>query len=224
MLEVGQLMRGLAQERPVFHSEADFQHAFAWLLHTRYPDANVRPEVPVRLKRGVLNLDIVVHVLNQSYAFELKYKTRGAEFDVRGERFVLMNQAAQPPTRYDVCKDVARLESVATSPLGFRGFAVLLTNDSAYWKEPRSANDTSAAFSLHDGRTLSGELAWSGTAAPGTIRNREQPITLGGRYTLQWRDYSKIPSPSYRDFRYVLFEIASISVNADDGRRTNRSS
>jgi len=40
----------LSKERPLFHSEADFQHALAWAIHKNYPDVEVRLE-----KREVIN-------------------------------------------------------------------------------------------------------------------------------------------------------------------------
>ena len=35
-------MAALARMRPLFHSEADFQHAFAWQLRSAHPDARIR--------------------------------------------------------------------------------------------------------------------------------------------------------------------------------------
>jgi len=37
--EIEETMAALALVRPLFHSEADFQHAFAWQLHSAHPDA-----------------------------------------------------------------------------------------------------------------------------------------------------------------------------------------
>jgi len=41
-----EIMAALQQARPVFHSEADFQHAFAWAAHRLDESINVRLEVP----------------------------------------------------------------------------------------------------------------------------------------------------------------------------------
>ena len=40
-------LTALAERRPVFHSEADFQHELAWLVRERYSDVGVRLERPV---------------------------------------------------------------------------------------------------------------------------------------------------------------------------------
>jgi hypothetical protein len=45
MLEIGSILTDLAISRPIFHSEADFQHALAWKLQGRFPTAKIRLEV-----------------------------------------------------------------------------------------------------------------------------------------------------------------------------------
>jgi hypothetical protein len=40
--ELEGVMRDVAAARPVFHSEADFQHALAWELQLRYPQAQIQ--------------------------------------------------------------------------------------------------------------------------------------------------------------------------------------
>jgi hypothetical protein len=63
--------------------------------------------------------------------------------------------------RYDVLKDLCRLERLAAAHgKRFAGYAVFLTNDSRYWTVPRASTAADVAFRLHEGRTLCGELAW----------------------------------------------------------------
>jgi hypothetical protein len=40
-VELDAVVDGLRARRPVFHSEADFQHAFAWMAHELDPDLQV---------------------------------------------------------------------------------------------------------------------------------------------------------------------------------------
>ncbi len=47
VIKFQELLRQLALQRPLFHSEADFQHALAWELHNRLPEARVRLELPM---------------------------------------------------------------------------------------------------------------------------------------------------------------------------------
>ena len=44
MFNVTSLMDAPARDRPVFHSEADFQHALAWCIHEAIPDGGCRLE------------------------------------------------------------------------------------------------------------------------------------------------------------------------------------
>ncbi len=46
------LMADLAAHRPIFHSEADFQHALAWQIHEAMPDCEIRLEWPYPKKTG----------------------------------------------------------------------------------------------------------------------------------------------------------------------------
>ena len=50
MIEIIDVSNELSKERPVFHSEADFQHALAWKICEKYHELNIRLE-----KRVILN-------------------------------------------------------------------------------------------------------------------------------------------------------------------------
>ena len=41
---IKKLMVELSKERRLFHSEADFQHALAYLIHQKYPNTQIRLE------------------------------------------------------------------------------------------------------------------------------------------------------------------------------------
>jgi hypothetical protein len=71
--DVEQTMARLAARRPIFHSEADFQHAFAWQLQTDHPDARIRLET--RPRPGV-RLDVLTVIDDRRVAYELKYLLR----------------------------------------------------------------------------------------------------------------------------------------------------
>ena len=90
MLDIPVLMRALARDRPVFHSEADFQHALAWRLHETIPDCGVRLEYKPPDKRIYLDLWLE----HFGVAIELNYRTRLLEMEHNGEVFALRNQSA----------------------------------------------------------------------------------------------------------------------------------
>lgn len=113
MLPIDAIMTNLAQSRPVFHAEADFQHAFAWELHQQLPDAQVRLELPVEAGGETMHVDIWAMVAGRPVAIGLKYKKRALDVTVGAERFMLRNDGAQDLGRYDFTKDIERIERIA---------------------------------------------------------------------------------------------------------------
>ena len=203
MLDLPTVMTALSVKRPVFHSEADFQHALAWQLHATLPDADVRLECqPV----PGIHLDWL-RTARGSRAIELKYVTKLLSVDLQGERFRLANYGAQPPRRYDVIKDITRLETVVEQIPNTAGHAVLLTNESLYWTAPRGENSIGTAFQLHEGQLLRGALQWGKHAAPGTMGKKTAPLILNGEYHLHWRDFSSVNGSGPGRFRYLLIDV-----------------
>jgi len=211
---VDTVLAQLAVERPVFHSEADFQHALAWLVHRHMPDARIRLET--HPAPGVrLDLLITSGTGSQCTAIELKYLTRSWAGEVNGEHFALKSQGAQDIRAYDVVKDIARVEADTHLLPACDGLVVVLCNDQAYWTTPGHDRDTNAAaFRLYEGRTLAGTCDWGPNTGPGTKRGRESPITLHGSYSMHWRDYSRAPGPAGQ-FRALTVEVPSPDFSAD---------
>lgn len=199
------LMQTLASQRPIFHSEADFQHALAWQIHTSHPQARIRLET--RPQRGI-RLDLLVH-LEETIAIELKYLVSRVDEVVSGERFNLPNQAAQDISRYDFLKDVVRVERFVADGIADRGWAIALSNDQGYWRPGTKLDPVDLMFRLNEGRSISGSLAWGPLAGAGTTKGRESPLTLVGHYESSWHDYSSIARSSGKPivFRYLLFEV-----------------
>jgi hypothetical protein len=207
MIDVDSLLEGLSATRPLFHSEADFQHAFAWAIHGKLPLASVRLELPIHADERDAHLDLWLAEGERSLAIELKYKTRGTTAIHHGESFRLKNHSAQDLGRYDFIKDIMRLEGFLRAAHAGAGWAIILTNDSLYWQAPARQAGIDAAFRLHDGHPLSGRLAWGPGASAGTTKNREAPLLLRGTYVPRWRDYSDIHGAKDSRFRYLAIPI-----------------
>lgn len=211
MLDVNELMKDLARERPLFHSEADFQHALAWQIHEVDTDARVRLEWPVKLPRRRTRMYLDLWLPGSNVAVELKYVTLKLQFKHEDECFTLLDHRAQDTRRYDFLKDVQRLEQLSLSDSADvgSGFAILLTNDPLYWEQPvpgwKKAND--AAFRIHESLTKGGYMAWSDLAAPGGIKGREDPVCLNGSYPLRWRDYTRVGNGANQQFRYLAIQV-----------------
>jgi hypothetical protein len=196
-------MAVVAERRPVFHNEADFQHAFAWAIQLRWPEARVRLET--RPRPGV-RLDVLVSLNDVRVAFELKYLLRNLTTTWDGEEFVLPSQAAQDVRRYDFIKDIIRLENVVPDGADV-GYAIAVTNDPSYWNLSGRTQVTDAAFRIHEGRELSGALAWAETTGAGTMRKREKALSLRRTYLTTWRDFSRVEGAGYPEFRYLSVEV-----------------
>lgn len=207
MITITEVLTTLAAQRPIFHSEADFQHAFAWEIHRRLPDGSIRLERPFAPLNNQLHLDIWAAQENTILAVELKYKTRALSVQLGDERFTLKNQSAQDIGRYDFIKDIQRLEQIISSRENIIGYAILLTNDSAYWTRSRVSRPVDADFRLQEGRILHGTLSWGEGASEGTKRTREKSLELGGTYKVHWEDYSRPSTEGYGTFRYLAIEV-----------------
>lgn len=206
MLDVDRLMTGLAETRPIFHNEADFQHALAWQIHQELPDLAIRLEFnpdPDSAERRYLD----IWLPTVGTAIELKYLTRRLDVAYDGERFALRDQGAQDIRRHDFLKDAQRLEQAIEQGQAKAGLAVLLTNDPSYWTQPDRLDTIDADFRIHEGREITGNLAWSENASKGTTEGKEEPIIIHGSYILSWQDYATLPEGRYAQFRYLAVKV-----------------
>ena len=203
-LDIPYLLTDLAERRPIFHSEADLQHALAWHLKEFHPRLEIRLEYPLARPANTA-IDILIRNGDQEMALELKYLAKRIEQEIDGERFALKSQSAHDIRRYDVLKDVRRMEQFLTTRPSATAAVLVLTNDSAYWTGPKSEGTYDAAFSLREGRTITGQLDWAAQTGTGTKRGRETTIFLNGNYVMKWEDYSLIDGQSGRfRFLYIL--------------------
>jgi hypothetical protein len=206
-LSIGDVMLDLAKLRPIFHSEADFQHAVAWEIHRRLPNASVTLERPYRTSTSPLHLDMLIRFGGQALAVELKYKTAKLSYGGVDDHYTLLNQSAQDLGRYDFIKDIWRLEAITKAIPNCRGWAIILTNDSGYWNASKRSGTVDSEFRLSEGGTLRGTRGWVAAASAGTMKNRERPIVLESTYGLSWHKYSEITAPKNGHFRYVGLEV-----------------
>jgi hypothetical protein len=213
-LDVYGVMQRLAAVRPVFHSEADSQHAFCWQIHSEHPDARVRLETrPMATRR--LHLDCLVVLGPQHIAIELKYWSRAMQARVGDEVFQLADHSANDVGRFLYLKDIVRIEQFVQAGVADSGYAVALTNDPLYWT-PGKRTTRDAAFRLHEGKDLSGALDWpQDDRYPRPETGFRGPITLGGAYTASWHSYSHIDGAPVIEFRYLVTEVRSEKPRPD---------
>ena len=219
LTEIQLILRELCAKRPIFHSEADFQHALAWCIREKCPTAEVRLEVPSTYQsQARAFIDLVVKDATSTVFFELKYKTASTSIQIGSEVFNLKSQGAQDQGSYDFLKDISRIESFVAGEPGARGYAVMLCNDPRYWTLRKKVDSIDRDFQLVEGRVLSGRLAWAPNAGIGSKRGREQDINLGGAYQIKWLPYSHDGQAGISPFKFLILEV--LATDSAGARRS----
>ncbi|MFB5088321.1 hypothetical protein PGC35_14140 [Psychrobacillus sp. PGGUH221] len=209
MIDIHKIITSLQLKRPIFHSEADFQLAIAWEIQKLYPHVEIRLEYNYPKVFESLYLDVWIKFEGNYIPIELKYKTKKSTFLVDGEQFSLKNHGAQDCGRYDFLKDISRIEKVIyTEESISTGYAIMLTNDSLYWRESNKIDSVDAAFKIHEGRKLSSQLSWGELASAGTKRGRENDIILEGSYSLNWTTFANINNYPDSEFKILIVKVA----------------
>lgn len=207
VLKITEIMKNLAEDRPIFHLEKDFQLALSMQIQTKQ-GVQVRPEHPFRdeeKKRKYLD----IWIRNKKVAIELKYKTQRLIIRHKNEDFSLRNQSAQDEGRYDFLKDVERLEKIIDDGQAREGFAVLLTNDPLYWTS-QGRDTTSFNFRLEKGRKIRKDekMKWKfPRAIPKSMKKRRKSIILRSSYELEWRPYYSFRKVENGRFKYLAVKV-----------------
>jgi hypothetical protein len=180
---IADVMQRLALSRPVFHSEADFQHALALAIREGDPKTNMRLEYPARLlTRGASGRNMVDIWLEDSHsAIELKYKPSEFRGSVKDEDYDL-RPGKTHNSRYDFVKDLKKLEELTDSNGVKSCYAILLTNDERLWNKSRKPSSVSSDFALVG--TVGGKMKYHS--------GEREDITLRGEYELVWTPYSTV--------------------------------
>jgi hypothetical protein len=204
LFDLERVLSVLSNERPIFHSEAYFQHALAWTMQCEYPSAKIRLEKRILGSRAMY-LDLWMELQGQRHAIELKHQVCALEVEHGGERYSLKNQGAEDNLGYDFARDIARLEEIKALGEATHGWAVLLTNESLCWRQPRGERECNKdAFRLHEGAVLAGQLSWRKE-----YQNNERavPIHLKGAYTCCWKPFSVVQGAGPNEFRYLMLAV-----------------
>lgn len=216
-----QLLSELGSKRRIFHSEDDFKFCLAWQIqeHFKNKNWNVLLEYPVMADNKLIYIDIVVKTPEGLLPVELKYKTATYSFcynnELDDDRIELKNQSAQDNGRYFFYRDVRRIEQLLgmRAKFGPVGYAVLLTNDPAYWNTPpagwESRND--GHFRMHEGcEPISGKRFWTNKGAYIPPGAGWEALEFHGVHPVQWRNYMHDNQAPYGGlFRYVLIELCA---------------
>ncbi len=159
---------------------------------------------------------------NETFSVELEKPLRGADgrrgridiwfrlTDNQGRdwrcaielKFFKRENHREPNNRYDVFKDIARLESCAdVVDIGF----MLVATDHRHYVDQASYSDVTSDFDFrHGSQYMSGNTLTYKTGGYG------QPITLTGSYVFNWSDIAS-------NMPYILVEIPPLSTEHEIG-------
>jgi len=214
-IEIKDVLETLSRERPIFHSEMDFQFALAWKIKSLYPEVEVRLEKPLM---GAINstehIDIFLINSEINIGIELKYIKAGFSVQMGRDSYTMKTHGANDIRCFDVLKDIQRLENFKKNKDISAGYSIVLTNVVSLWKPKRSKKENFYdEFRIYDGRIAKGTINWKPGTGEGTKKYHPGPIKLAGKYTFNWVDYSvvglSVPPESIKRnlFRYVIVKI-----------------
>ena len=76
------------------------------------------------------------------------------------------------------------------------GYAVLLTNDSSYWKVPTQRDTVDTDFRVHEGREISGALAWAARAVEAGSQSESSVADAAGPDTFSFEPLLRLLASS----------------------------
>jgi len=203
----------LSKDRPVFHSEADFQFSLGWELKRLNNDFEIIMERPFQFnnklgddKDTTKYTDIFIKDGLNKYGIELKYVTKELETEIDKVKYKLKDHMATNLRRYDFYKDISRLEYLKINGEIDMGYAIFLTNVNSYYQ--KQASGMAKEFNFADGCKIipKDEYYWIGEKinekSIGSSRNKN--IKIEQQYDCCWREY---PENGSYGFKYILLEI-----------------
>jgi hypothetical protein len=202
----------LSKERQIFHSEADFQHAFAMYLSKVFHDQyDVRLERCIKTNNDNFYVDIfLIARLDEqpNIAIELKYKTNEVTFeDVQGEVFSLKGHSANDLGRYHFREDLFWLEQLKKDKKIELGFAIFLTNDDKYWKLPtKEVKTLDMHYRIHEVTEIPQIATWNlKLDDPTHWTKKHRELRLSKSYNCKWENYSDMSNNGKNlKFNYLL--------------------
>lgn len=199
--DIGLILEVLKRRHKIFRNEDDFKVKLYDVIRDIYRNLRVETEYYASFDNKK-DIDIVVIMGNEYYPIELKYKKSAFNGIVDSIEYNLSNDEARNIGRYLFLKDIERIEKFRDNePLFKKGYTIFITNDLSYLKE---TSNEDIEFSIHEGVIKTGTLNWNRETPK---KDYEDPITLNGTYTMNWKEFSKITDEKAGTFMYLVNEI-----------------
>ena len=199
--ELKKIIENLSIKRPLFHSEADFQHELALLLSRERGQVDLRLERPYLENELKFFLDILFNTGNEKIGIELKYVTKAFQQNYNGEMFNLKTHGNYGASRFNFLKDVYRLGQLKERKEISKGFAIILTNVKDFYSTKNKDNRYKHLYLYEDRKIKKGDVI---KFVENTTPKKFQSFMLENvdGYHLQWKSYGK-----YTDFKYLILEV-----------------
>ncbi|MCX4254409.1 MAG: hypothetical protein OSJ63_03965 [Bacilli bacterium] len=199
--DIDLVLEVLKRRHKIFRNEDDLKVKLHDVIRDIYRNLRVETEYYASFDNKK-DIDIVVITDNGYYPIELKYKKRAFNGIVDNIEYNFSTDNAQNIGRYLFLKDIERIEKFRNhEPLFKKGYTIFITNDLSYL-DITTNEDTE--FSIHENAVKTGTLNWNRE----TLKTGyEEPITLKGAYTMNWKEYSKINDETAGTFMYLVNEV-----------------
>lgn len=208
-VDLHEILKELSIERPIFHSEADFQFALAWKIKERVCPEKIIIEYPVNIENKRIYIDIYFKKDNKEYFLELKYKTKKFEVYCNEMNYILKDQKACDLGRYDFIKDISRLERIICGQQNKFGYVIFLSNDEKYLQGTKETNQD-FSFNIENNITIThGEKSWSEEKNIKNLGSRRNSLDINNDYCVKWKDYSIFENIK---FNYLLIKIKDVNI------------
>lgn len=185
----------MASKVKLFVSERNLQSEFILEAKSLYPSCELYPEYAVTIGGKTCHIDLLIKDMDEEEVVEFKYVVGGGKINLAyGGTYTLKKQAAINIRRYQIYKDIERLEELKSSK-GITGYVCLITNMKGFWNgSPRTKK--AKDFELKDGTVINaGKHGFSGTSA---LSKTYHSISLKGKYRIKYDDYCTSYGDEYK--------------------------
>jgi hypothetical protein len=209
-MEIETVLQSLKANKPIFHSEKDFQDSLANALESsgfeevRLEVAGFDDLIGVSGENS-RRIDIII---GDKIAIELKYPKDKCSVDYGGQRYDLKGAKSVIKGRYRLWKDVWRVEQLVRHGIVKTGYAIILTNR-PFW-EKNKKQDWLIDFATHQGRNVSGSLSLRHDL--GGVRKefpemRKHRFDYEYSYKVDWKEWSTFNCQAGK-FKYAIFRCS----------------
>ena len=188
------------QQKGVFFNEAHFQSEFAISLNDKLKGKNFNLILEYSPNFKKYRVDLLLKNLNtnEKFIIEFKYITKKAEIECTDGLYInLKAQGAYDVRRYQIWRDISKIEDLIINKKCKGGFFILITNsDKLIRAVPLGNIDSESDISSGKHPSKIGDLYWS-YSTPKTLKRYPKKISIRSKYEFNYLSYSFFKIISY---------------------------